>query len=130
MHDDAAADYTPTINYDGTDDNMTPVDYHQHNQQMESSSQLFNAGTTASEPGDYYDYGWDYETAVSSGQQTPQTPSYHYQLQQQQQLERQKRRGGRPVRHTHSLLSFYRTDSTECLYTDTYNLIMLTILCR
>jgi len=95
VQDNGSAENVGVEYYDGVDGNTTPVDHHQ---QMESSSSLYNAGTTASEPGDYYDYGWDYETAASSGQQTPQTPSYHYQLQQQQQLERQKRRGGRPRR--------------------------------
>lgn len=65
--------------------------------QLEPSS--YAAPSTASEPGDYYDYGWDYETAASSGHQTPQTPmSYRYQQQQQQQLERWRRPDGRPVR--------------------------------
>lgn len=68
--------------------------------QLEPSS--YAAPSTASEPGDYYDYGWDYETAASSGHQTPQTPmSYRYQ-QQQQQLERWIRPDGRPVRHYRS----------------------------
>lgn len=52
---------------------------------------------TTSEPGDFYDYGWDYETATTSEQQTPQSPSYHYQQQQQLQFDWQRRRGGRPV---------------------------------
>lgn len=73
---------------------------HQH--QLEPSS--YAAPSTASEPGDFYDYGWDYETAASSGHQTPQTPmSYHYQQQQQRQLKRQRRRGGRPVSPTRVL---------------------------
>lgn len=75
---------------------------------------------TASEPGDYYDYGWDYETAagsghhtpqtaVGSGHQTPQTPSSYgcYRQRRRRQLERQRRRR-RPVsgRGVYFFLSF------------------------
>lgn len=72
---------------------------HHHHQQQSQIETSYS--TTASEPGDFYDYGWDYETTAGSGQHTPQTPSYHYQVQQQQQPERRRRRrGGRPVRHS------------------------------
>lgn len=64
--------------------------------------QRLNASTN-SEPGDYYDYGWDYESAAGSEQQTPLTPSYHYQ--QQQHLEKRRRRGGRPVRYTINIVN-------------------------
>lgn len=81
---------------------------HQQQPQLESSYE-----STASEPGDFYDYGWDYETTTGSGQQTPQTPSYHYQVQQQQQLERRRRRrGGRPVRYRIESHSYPHTVST------------------
>lgn len=80
--------------YDDGDNTTTPVGYQHH-----LGPSLYAAPATASEPGDYYDYGWDYETVASSGHQTPQTPvAYHYQ--QQQQIERQRRCGGRPVRCT------------------------------
>lgn len=93
---DTRYDHDPdfTANYDHANDDCTPVISYQQ-QQLES----YSGTATASEPGDYYDYGWDYETAASSEQQTPQTPSYYYQQQQQQQLERQRRRDGRPVIH-------------------------------
>lgn len=87
--------------YDHNNDGYDPVIGYQQ-QQLDS----YTTPATASEPGDYYDYGWDYETAASSEQQTPQTPSYYYQQQQQQQLERQRRRGGKPVRY---LLLFNNT---------------------
>lgn len=79
--------------YNHDNDDYDPVIGYQQ-QQLDS----YTTPATASEPGDYYDYGWDYETAASSEQQTPQTPSYYYQQQQQQQLERQRRRGGKPRR--------------------------------
>jgi len=91
---DQDPDFTASSCYDHANDSYTPVIGYQQ-QQLES----YTGTATASEPGDYYDYGWDYETAASSEQQTPQTPSYYYQQQQQQQLERQRRRDGRPVIH-------------------------------
>lgn len=67
---------------------------HVHQQQIDCASSPYAGAATTSEPGDYYDYGWDYETATAVGGSGQQTPSY----QQQQQLDRQRRRGGRPVR--------------------------------
>ncbi|XP_060846942.1 uncharacterized protein LOC132926589 isoform X2 [Rhopalosiphum padi] len=90
---DQNPDFTTSAYYDQDNDDYTTVIGYQQ-QQLES----FTTPGTASEPGDYYDYGWDYETAASSEQQTPQTPSYYYQQQQQQQLERQRRRGRKPRR--------------------------------
>jgi hypothetical protein len=91
---DQNPDFTTSAYYDQDNDDYTTVIGYQK-QQLES----YTTPATASEPGDYYDYGWDYETAASSEQQTPQTPSYYYQQQQQQQLERQRRRGRKPVRY-------------------------------
>lgn len=103
---DDLADFTVIQYCDETDDcnvgyqrpnHQYQQQSHQHHQQQPQFESLYP--TTASEPGDFYDYGWDYETTAGSGHQTPQTPSYHYQIQQQQQLEqRRRRRGGRPVR--------------------------------
>jgi len=95
-------DFTANAYYDHGNDDYTPAIGYQK-QRLES----YTGTATASEPGDFYDYGWDYETAASSEQQTPQTPSYYYQQQQQQQLERQRRKDGRPVIHP-SLLIFHQ----------------------
>ncbi|VVC45702.1 Hypothetical protein CINCED_3A013429 [Cinara cedri] len=78
--------------YDDVDDRYRQL----HQQQTDYASSPFAGTATASEPGDFYDYGWDYETATAaggSGQQTPQTPSH-----QKQRLDRQRRRSGRPRR--------------------------------
>lgn len=107
--------YDCDSDFDGSDTDVDDCNRHRR-QQHHQQQFLPPTSYTASEPGDYYDYGWDYETVTASEQQTPQTPSYHQQ-QQQQQLECQRRRGGRPVRY-YSLIKqivFYFTNYNHSL---------------
>lgn len=90
--------------HNGYNDDAEDRYRHPNQPQADYASSPYAGGATTSEPGDFYDYGWDYEmttAAGGSGQQTPQTPSYQQQQQQQQQRQldrRRRRRGGRPVR--------------------------------